>query len=800
MKSFAFSSLLATILTAVAGHAQHNDCAVEGIADRPEFVQAMIRQRGDMLQRLDPTKTSDQMRGTITVALFLVENAAAPSWTAADSTATVNNITTNNTFWEDIGKQYNANVEFTLQTFGPSHPASRMPKDPTSWYNPQSFSSGDDSLIINVMWGLGYRTGTARERARAFCHDLRVERGTDWAFAAFILKGNTTVRAHASLLGPTTVMMLASARASLTFAHEVGHIFGAFDAYYEEGMMQARSMQSRHGIPNANVDWRSFPIMPSIMAVNQHQVDGYVAGHIQLIDSVEFFTVQTVPAGAPYEIVYTGGNGARYSPYRYRTTEKFAWGRGCTVTLRALPVASADGQELQLGTWSNGLDSMVVNVDSTTPKSFTLTYNVKGASAPFVWDYLVPGRHLPGKAVQSMAAVAAVASIDSVMPGNVAFASNRGCSVLPSDSTSGLMLDVKKRDIDRSTLPRPSMDVTTVGNSGLAFATDFGQIILYDHAQARTLNVHGSDVQLRSISEATPGSLWVSDGGYVGARAFPGSLLYRASEAGSTLFRQTDGLPPLPIVGLCPVGEQVLLACSGDGRGTSGQGIYWYDPSAATSRLLGGSGQYTSVRKMRTWNDGSVVTVANDTVARRSVLLRITDDALTTIPLLGVTGTINDVLEDYQGTMIVGTSTGLWVREDERWRVLNAQNSEMPSTAVLALATDGQALYAATDDLVVRLRLPRQTSSVDSRTSSATRLRLSDAVVSTDVRGSLDVLSGDVDVHVIDVLGFVVASTRLLAQPGVQSLVNVRHLPSGRYHIICQDAHGVAAAPFIIMR
>lgn len=96
------------------------------------------------------------------------------------------------------------------------------------------------SLSLEALWRdptmreLGYGTGMAA--VSSYVQQLRVDKGTKWAYCAFFTKYPVGHFAYASIGGPRLVMDFANDgwgpdNIDRVFAHETGHIFGAPDEY-----------------------------------------------------------------------------------------------------------------------------------------------------------------------------------------------------------------------------------------------------------------------------------------------------------------------------------------------------------------------------------------------------------------------------------------------------------------------------------------------------------------------------------------------------------------------------------------
>ncbi len=119
--------------------------------------------------------------------------------------------------------------------------------------------------------------------------DLKRRHGADAAFFVIVANnGNGTagLRAHAWIGGPLTV--LDTNYGHETFAHEFGHIFGAYDEYCPDACSSPTSIQGYLGIYNANAQYQEGGPgiddgrgegAPSLMQYNQPgAVNGYTRG------------------------------------------------------------------------------------------------------------------------------------------------------------------------------------------------------------------------------------------------------------------------------------------------------------------------------------------------------------------------------------------------------------------------------------------------------------------------------------------------------------------------------------------
>ncbi|MDT8325750.1 MAG: hypothetical protein RRA94_16670, partial [Bacteroidota bacterium] len=215
-----------------------SDCAVdvEEEAVDPVALRALLRYP-TAASMSDPAVTSDVMVGTSTVAVFCVRNTQAqqqgvPDWTEELRSAAMARVLTNLAWWSDMAASYGIVKSFTVREFSPDDAVCAVDFDPTEGYENGDAWVLDRRFQQPIMTALGYGSANTSLSMRAFCHDLRTAEATDWAYAAFLLTGANTVRGHAFIGGPATVMAASQLGAGLLFAHETGHIYHALDEYF----------------------------------------------------------------------------------------------------------------------------------------------------------------------------------------------------------------------------------------------------------------------------------------------------------------------------------------------------------------------------------------------------------------------------------------------------------------------------------------------------------------------------------------------------------------------------------------
>jgi hypothetical protein len=192
-----------------------------------------------------PFGTSDQMTGTVTVALFMIESNGTLdpdvyTWSAADSTTEVSGILSALSWWSSKAPSYGQSVTFTLLVHGPSGSVAR------SKYEPILHTSSEVSLwASDVLSHLGYTSGSSITRATNYNNFLISTYGTNWAFCIFngynpppaADSYTDGASAWAYRNGPYMQTLFRSYGWAVdqVSAHEMGHIFGACDEYSGSG-------------------------------------------------------------------------------------------------------------------------------------------------------------------------------------------------------------------------------------------------------------------------------------------------------------------------------------------------------------------------------------------------------------------------------------------------------------------------------------------------------------------------------------------------------------------------------------
>ena len=170
-------------------------------------------------------------------------------------------------------------------------------------YEPITISSannGETQWVADTLASMGYSTGDAFNRARAYDNAMRIGYGTDWAFSVFVADSlkdaddmfpNFT-SAFAYLYGPYMVMTYDNGtaagpwrllRMNQVFAHETGHIFGAPDEY--QAPTCTCSNYGYLGVTNGNCVYCTGSQATCVMVSNALALCTFTPGHVGWRDS-----------------------------------------------------------------------------------------------------------------------------------------------------------------------------------------------------------------------------------------------------------------------------------------------------------------------------------------------------------------------------------------------------------------------------------------------------------------------------------------------------------------------------------
>jgi hypothetical protein len=667
-----------------SGHSQaDHPCAIVNEATDVEAVRAAM-QHSRISSRFDPDKTSDVLEGSTVVAVFCVNNINAqqqgvPTWTDQLRSDAIAAIMINLAWWTDQAAAYGKSKSFIIREYGPDHAACAIDFDPTEGYTTGNTLTQDQKFQHPIMDALGYTGMNQTVKMRAFCNDLRAAEGTDWAYLAFLLVGGHTVRAHASFGGPSTVIMASQTAAGFIFAHETGHIFNAFDEYFETAVSNWRARQSRYGIPNGNHHFRNHPVQPSMMARGHRMISGYTAVHLGLADSVRYYTVKTIPPDAAYEVEYITEDNTVTDLRRYQGNLRFAWGNGTRVRLRGLTQVQHDGMLYSSPSWlQSGTEEVTLIVGDSASSVLELQYVPTNEAAEYAITYLTVLDALASDIVQD------IVISDRIM----AFAGQKGISIHDGTNTSILDYPIAGQG---PMLLRESWAATKANDGGLYFTSHAGEILGWRNGRVFALSGPDEATTYRNITATQDGAVWAGSGGMMGGREIPGSGIHRFSDERVTVYTKDNSLLPSDnIVALSAAGQSsIWIGYAGLTDGVRGLHLFDPDHSSLTDKtsLLTG----TSVTAIRNKGQDSILVISSGTepgrVDRFITLITPGSTHEWDASYFRTSGALFDACIDREGRLVVGTTLGVGILEHNgSWSRIRIDNSELPSNICYTVA------------------------------------------------------------------------------------------------------------------
>lgn len=189
-------------------------------------------------------QTSEYMAGTVAVGIVLVESngmgdPSTENWTEEEKQTTFNEIVAGLNWWAELEPR--ANLSFVYD----DHFSNPLPTS----VEPISRSYFDQKYwIADAMNGLGHYSSSYFTQVRDYNNAIRNTYQTDWAFTIFVVDSAADgdnrftdgLFAYAYLGGPFMVMTSGNngygpGNMDAVTAHEVGHIFHAYDQYASAG-------------------------------------------------------------------------------------------------------------------------------------------------------------------------------------------------------------------------------------------------------------------------------------------------------------------------------------------------------------------------------------------------------------------------------------------------------------------------------------------------------------------------------------------------------------------------------------
>jgi hypothetical protein len=188
----------------------------------------------------------------------------AETWSAAEITSLQTEISQAETYWEGLTVGYHANARLSINVnYVNSGVPMTTPVDPTA--------SQNESWVNDVMSPLGYTNSNRYTNVRNFNQAQRVGANTHWATTIFALDNtdnNYDSYAYAYFGGPFTILTRNPAgwqpqNFSMVLAHEMGHIFNAWDEYAASEARNTYTGGYLNGVNgNASLDGNGDPVTP----------------------------------------------------------------------------------------------------------------------------------------------------------------------------------------------------------------------------------------------------------------------------------------------------------------------------------------------------------------------------------------------------------------------------------------------------------------------------------------------------------------------------------------------------------
>jgi|GEM_PF-4038844 len=755
---------------------------------------------------MNPNITSDVMRGSTVLAVMYVNNVEAhqqgvATWTESLRMNAHANIMVNLAWWSDQADAYDKTKVFTIRPFWPDNPVCAIDFDPTEGYTTQSFSINDHKFQNPLMDALGY-SGSHSVKMRAFCNDLRTDEGTDWAYIAFLLVGNNSVRAHASYGGPSTVLMANSAGNGYVFAHETGHIFNAFDEYYEASRAIGNAARSRFGVPNGNHHFRNYPVMPCMMASNYRALSAYTAVHLGLADSVRYIHVVPTPPDAVYQVAYISPEGAMSSISRFQGDLAFSWGNGTSVRLSALPTATHNWKLYTDPVWNaSGGSEITVDVTNATPSVFSLAYSQSNEDADISMEYLTLSNALASEFVQ-----------DIFPLGNrsAAFVGQKGISIWNDSYKSIIDHPIGDRG---GPVFRQSFAIASGPDNTLYF-TSHASEILGRKATGEILRFTGPvpDLTYRGITVTDDGAVWSTDGGVAGGRDMQASGAHRFHEGQVTAFTTSNS--PLPSNNILAVaaahGPTVWIGMGG--KESVDQGLFIFDPMTMTLTDHSSLVASPMISRIRTVGRDSVLVISRSAAANNNdIYVSLIHDGNSVhwdASLFTSLGTINDVALDRDGALVVASTQGLAVlRDDQTWMRFQTTNSMIVSNICYSVAvTPSGTILAGTNNGAVAISRASITTSTHPTVSTPGNVALH-PVHPNPLSGKGEIAftlktTQYVTLRLHDALGRTVATiaSDRFGEGHYSFPVNAAGLPAGRYLATLLTDSGMYVTQLVVLR
>lgn len=708
---------------------------------------------------------SDTLKGHTVCAIFFVNqiNSANP-WTLAEQSQCMENAAINLAWWSEQAHFYDIEVSFELKPYYFDHPACQITVDPTS------ASSGN--WIPRIMSNLGFSSGNITEQQVAFTQNLIQQEQSDWGFIAYIIRGQETFRSVASIFGPSTICWVNATRTGMTFAHEVGHIFGLRDEYEERA--SGTFGTELNGLPNLNADFRNLINAPCIMKMSSAVgVCCYNAYHLYWTDKVKEFEVKVEPEDAIFRVEYY--NTISNMPILTRTHQGHTllpMGYGTRIRLSGLPEISIHSGKFNQAKWQeSGSNTLLVDVNKNSHSTAHLQYQFAENHDKYV-SFMEMGIHFAGRRIQAM-----TSDGDALI-----FASNHGLSIHENGAYMLLDKEVEVRPGDYWITYRNAHSIQRHGNDQWLV----GSQLSFAGPEIGLFNKNGE------IASWAPPTAFREQGAYRAVTiskegnplgAFDGGGLHRyGPDSTFQILRRADGLPDEFISAMAIASDGIIwIGYDGGRTGKDFTGLYFLDTDNWTFSQASGVPSKLSegvIRKIRFFDDQTIMVVSDSAV---HVL-----ESGVWKEIAPPNGTVFDADRMSPERWALATSMGVYYMDSEK-ELQHLQQADLPNQenigrTIISLSPEiiiaGHANYGATATYIG----DRSLSSASIEIPSSSIKIFPNPLSGNELQLKSELAFENLNVQVCDINGRTLYSQRLSLDPNQNSVINIpSHISNGIY-------------------
>lgn len=708
---------------------------------------------------------SDTLKGHTVCAIFFVNqiNSANP-WTLVEQSQCMENAALNLAWWSEQAHFYDVEVSFELKPYYFDHPACQITVDPTS--------ASTGNWIPRIMSNLGFSNGNITEQQIAFTQNLIQQEQSDWGFIAYIIRGQETFRSVASIFGPSTICWVNATRTGMTFAHEVGHIFGLRDEYEERAAGTFGS--ELNGLPNLNADFRNLINAPCIMKMSSAVgICCYNAYHLYWTDKVNEFKVNVEPEDALFRVEYF--NTVSNQPILTRIHQgqtRLPMGYGSRFRLSGLPEISVNSGKYNQSQWQeNGSETLLVDVNKNSNTSAQLTYQFAENKNMYV-SFLDMGIHYAGRRIHAISR-----NEDAII-----FASNNGLSVHNNGEYLLLDKEVEVRPGEFLASYRNAHCIEKLENNQWLVGSQLGtlgpEIGLFDNSG--------------EIAAWTPPSTFREQGyyravtrskeGYVLGAFDAGGLHRFGPDSAFQIINNRDGLPD-DFISSMAIAEDGLIWIGYDGgrTGKDFTGLYFlntdnwsFSPASGIPARL----SKAAIRKIRFLGDQTIMVVTDSVLhVRESGVWK---------EIVLPNGTVFDADRINPERWALATSTGIYYMDSEL-QLQHIQQPDLPlqeniARSIISISPEiiiaGHANYGGTAIFIGDRSLSSESVEVPPKSIQIYPNPLS----GNELQIKSGLVAEDININVCDLNGRTLFNQRLSLSPNQNAVMNIpSQIPNGIY-------------------